>query len=112
MSYTLTQMLANDAAHSFANPGAVSVVKNILAYAGKLQRSNNEVVTADLCRYVRGSAELLERHGLSAKVAGWLHTAHEDYIPSAMRELPDVDEAEVGRLLTVVSLALITLYHC
>lgn len=112
MSLTLAQMLANDAAHSFANPGAVTVVKNIIGYADKLQRSNNEAVTADLCRYVRVSSELLERHKLSGKVTGWLQSAHEDYIPSAARQMVDVDEAEVGRLLTVVSLALITLYNC
>lgn len=110
MSSTLTQMLANDVALSLANRGAVTVVHNILGYADKLQRSNNEWVLADLRAYVKGSATLLERHGLGAKVVGWLHSAHEDYIPSAVHQLADVNEAEVGRLLSVISLALSTLY--
>lgn len=110
MSLTLTQMLANDVAMSIANRGAVTVVRNILGYADKLQRSNNERVCADLRAYATASTALLVRHGVIRKVLGWLHTAHEDYIPSALRQ--GSDEAEAGRLLTVISLAMNAIGNC
>lgn len=114
MLFTLTQMLANDVEVSIANQGAVTVVHNILKYADKLQRSKatNEQVLADLRVYATDSTALLIRHGVARKVLAWLHSAHEDYIPSAVREMYDVDEAEVGRLLTVISLAMSTISGC
>lgn len=111
MSLTLKQMLANDVKASFTDGGAVIILHNILKYADKLadvRRSKRSVerTLADLRLYVKQSYHLMQRYNLQHKLSAWLFTAYHQYLPNALMSLEGVDEAEVGNLGTVLSLAL------